>query len=57
MVLKFTNIFKYKMKLRKKLPSFLKINKIAKVNVGIYDVNSHNELNVKRLRDEMIHFH
>ena len=37
MVLKFTNIFKYKMKLRKKLPSFLKINKIAKVNVGLIE--------------------
>ena len=37
MVLKFTNIFKYKMKLRKKLPSFFKINKIAKVNVGLIE--------------------
>ena len=34
MVLKFTKIFEYKIKLRKKLRSFLKI---AKVNVGLIE--------------------
>ena len=57
MVLKFTKIFKCKIKLWKKLQSFFKNSQSKRwLNRGIYGVNPHRELNVKTLHAEVIHF-
>ena len=50
MILQFTKVFNYKIKLWKNAIK-------CWVNWGIYNENSHSELNVKTLHDEMKIFH
>ena len=56
MVLKFTKIFKYKIKLEKNAIFFKNSQSKRWLNWGIYGVYSHRELNVTTLHAEMIHF-